>query len=180
MTGRRHCLPCLLPLKMSWASKVGLNANATAFPPLTETIIAPAPVPIPAPLSPPPPKQPRPDPFVGLYPQFLALAFGRLRANQYADVFPALVMMYQQNPSSFSVISNLHQNNKEDSLHFSIQIQNHWATYKVHIYGWWYNTFIITHMTYILTTSRDHWSDPALLAQFEIQERDESDALSDK
>lgn len=120
------------------------------------------------------------DPFAGYYSYWTHLAFSRLKPNAHADVFSLIQMLYSQNPNTFQHYSGLHQNTKDDQLHYSVRISSMFASYFIHIYGWWRNpVFVITHMTYVMTSNTGSRSPPQLLANFEITESPSDDTYSD-
>lgn len=87
------------------------------------------------------------DPFALCYSRWID-TLTKFRPLSCSDVWPLLVTFYRQDPTCFKLISCLHQNDEDDKLHFSLEYSGSFCSYRIHVYGFYKNDFIMTHATY--------------------------------
>ncbi len=85
------------------------------------------------------------------YEEVIKFSF-RTQPKKFTMAYEIYKSIYIQKPDCLKIISKLHQNNFQDVLHFSIQIEiaNNW-TNTLHYNGMWDgNTFILDNITAIV------------------------------
>lgn len=101
------------------------------------------------------------DVFAHTYPRTIETVFKSLPPKTKTPVFSLLQALYSENPGRFRVISGIHQNSAEDTLHLSLAIECDRCSYTVHVYGFWKNYFRVT-----MLTLKDDDGDVETIARF--------------
>lgn len=112
-----------------------------------------------------------PDIFAHLYSKILRVTFSRLKPIEWDSAFPAIQLLYQADPTKFKIVSPLHQNNKDDPFHLSVELSDNFRSYRFHINGYFKTYFITTDIEFTLHYN-GIMSAPKLLANFRLEELD--------
>ena len=105
------------------------------------------------------------DIFAPYYDNWMTVAFTKIKPSSWSDLFPLIQSHYRSSPEKFVVTSPLHQNDAEDTLHFSVEFKIPYSTYRFHIYGFYKNVFVITKITY-MNNFQNIWTEPKSLVTY--------------
>lgn len=92
------------------------------------------------------PGVPTTDPFYAIYPKTVSFILGRYKPTTQDPIWAVLQTLYEDMPSRFVLISGIHQNDENDTLHFSIRVMLGYCDYTLHFYGYWKSVFQCTHV----------------------------------
>jgi hypothetical protein len=90
------------------------------------------------------PSVPSHDIFIAYVLKNFEITLTKLRPNTADRTWPLLQTLYTENPQRFLVISSVHQNTAADRLHYSVAVNLNWASWTLHVYGYWKNYFNTT------------------------------------
>lgn len=116
------------------------------------------------------------DIFAPYYQYWIQKAFTIQRAVSFDETFIHIQNLYINCPQHFVVLNGLHQNNKDDILHFSVEIKQKFMTIRLHFNGLWKaNDFLLTSIGYCRNYNKV-WNDATTIVSYEY----ESDTSSEK
>jgi hypothetical protein len=119
------------------------------------------------------------DIFAPYYQYWIQKCFTSLRPVSFEENFIHIQNLFINQPQYFAVYSGLHQNRKDDILHFSVEIKQKFLTIRLHFNGYWRNDFMITDITYHRNYNKE-WSNIETIAKYTYDDADDTGSEGSK
>ena len=100
------------------------------------------------------------------YKKIMWNVFNRLIPAPNVDIlYPHIQNLYYTNPECFKVISDIHQNDINDVLHFSVEVKQSRLTCRLHFNGYLKNGFIVSFIT-LQQQYMNNWTESKQICEF--------------
>lgn len=86
------------------------------------------------------------DPLYHQYASIVVEVLGSHHPASQEMLWPAIQTIYDANPSSFTLIAGIHQENPTDTLHFDVRVKLWSSSYTLKFYGYWKGFFHCLHV----------------------------------